>query len=69
MNTTSSVIDLTDTKATAGSQTSSVEDDTYATAMVRTTGTGSMFLLASEGVLAGNPWASSTRIVEHLNGD
>ena len=47
MTTTSSVIDLTDTKSTAGSQTSSVEDDIYATARVRTTGTDSMFLTAS----------------------
>ena len=50
----SSVIDLTYTKATAGSQTSSIEDETYATARVRTTGTDSMYLTASEGVLAGN---------------
>ena len=61
MTTTSSVIDLTDTKATAGSQISSVEDDTYATAKVKTSGTRSMFLAASEGVLAGNPCVSSTR--------
>ena len=61
MTTTSSVIDLTDTKATAVSQTRSVEDDTCATAKLRTTGTGSMFLTVSEGVLTGNPCASSTR--------
>ena len=34
MITTSSVIASTDTKAIAGSQTSSVEDDTYATANI-----------------------------------
>ena len=69
MTTTSSVLDLTDTNATAGSQTSSMEDDTNATARVRTTGTHSMFLSASEGVLAGNPCARSTRKKELLNGD
>ena len=69
MTTTSSVIDLTDTKATAGSQTSRVEDDTYATVKVRTTGAGSIFLMASEGVFAGNPWASSTRKKDSPNGD
>ena len=69
MTNTLSVIDLTDTKATAGSQTSSVEDNAYATARVRTTRTDSMFLTASEGVLTGNPCASSTRKKEPLNGD
>ena len=66
MTNTSSVIDLT---VTAGSQTSSLDDDTYATARVWTTGTDSIFLPASEGVLAGNPCASSTRKKEQLNGD
>ena len=69
MTTTLSVIDFTETKATAGSQTSSVDDDTCAIARVRTTGTDSMFLTASQGVLKGNPYASSTRKKEHLNGD
>ena len=69
MTNTSAIIDLTDTNATAASHTSSVEDDTYATARVRTTGTDSLFLTASEGVLAGNTSASSTRKKEHLNGD
>ena len=40
LTTTSLVIDLTDTKATTGSQTISVEDDTYATVKVKTAGTG-----------------------------
>ena len=61
VTTTSSVIDLTDTKLTAGSQTSSVEDDTYVTAKVRTTGTGSM--------LAGNPCASRTHKKNNPNRD
>ena len=65
LTTTSPVIDLTDTKATAGSQTSSVEDVTYASAKERTTGTGSMFLAASEG----NPCANSTRKKDNPNGD
>ena len=69
ITTTSSIIDLTDIMATAGSQTSSVEDDTYATASARTTGPDSMYLTASEGVLAGNPCASSTRKKDHRNGD
>ena len=69
MTTTSSVIDLTDTKASVGSQICSVEDDTYATARVSITGTDSMFLTASEAVLTGNPCDSSTRKNEHLNGD
>ena len=69
MTNTSSVKDLTDTKATARSQTSSVENDTYATAKLRTTGTGSMFLTSSEGVLAGNPCASSTRKKDNPNRD
>ena len=66
---TLSVIDLTDTKATAGSQTSSVEDDAYAIARVKTTGADSVFLTASEGVHTGNPCASSTRKKEPLNED
>ena len=68
MTTTFSVKDLTDTKATDGFHTSSMDDDTYATAKARTTGTGSMFLTASEGVLAGNPCASSTRKKDNLKG-
>ena len=56
-------------EATAGSHTSSAEDDTYATAKSRTAGTSSMFLTASEGMLAGNPCASSTRKKDTLNGD
>ena len=51
MTTTSSTINLTDTKATAGSHTSSAEDDTYATAKAITAGTSSMFLTVSEGLL------------------
>ena len=69
MTTTSSTIDLTDTKATAGSLASSAGDDTYVTAKTKTTGTSSMFLTASEGLLAGNPCASTTRKKENLNGD
>ena len=58
MPTTSSTIDLTDTRATAGSHASSTEDEAYTTARVRTVGTNSMFLTASEGILTGNPCAS-----------
>ena len=58
---TSSTFDLTDTRATAGSRTSSTEDEAYATAMMRTAGTNSLFLTASEGMLTGKPCASSTR--------
>ena len=61
MPTTSSTIDLTDTRATAGSHTSSAEDEAYTAARVRTAGTNSMFLTASEGILTGNPCDSSTR--------
>ena len=50
MTTTSSTVDLTDTRATVGSHTSSAEDEAYTTARVRTAGTSSMFLTASEGI-------------------
>ena len=66
MTTTSSVIELTDTKATAGSQTSSMEDAAYATASARTTGTDSLNLTASGGVLETYPCASSTSRKDHL---
>ena len=61
MTTNSSVIDLTVTKATEGSQTSSVEDAAYVTARALTTGTDSLYLTASKGVLEGSPCASTTR--------
>ena len=67
MTTTSSTIDLTDTKATAGSHTSSAGDDTYATAKARIAGTSSMFLTASKGMLAGNPCGSRTRKKDTFN--
>ena len=67
--TTSSTVDLTDTRATAGSHTSSAEDEAYTTARVRTAGTSSMFLIASEGILTDNPRASSTRKKENVNGE
>ena len=67
--TSSLVIVLTDTKATTGSQTCSVEDDTYDTVKVKTAGTGSMFLTSSEGELRGNPWANSTRKKDNPNGE
>ena len=57
----SSIIDLTDTKTTAGSKTSIVEDATYDIARARTTRTDSLYLIASEEVLAGNHCASITR--------
>ena len=69
MTTTSSIIDLTETKATAGSQISSVEDATYATARARTTGADSLYLTASERVLVGNPCASTTRKKDQMDGD
>ena len=70
MTTTSSTVDLTDTRATAGSHTSSAEDEAYTTARVRTAGTSSMFLTASEGILTGNhPRASSTRKKDNVNGE
>ena len=53
MTTTSSTIDLTDTKATADSHTSSVENDTYDAANAKPAGTNSMFLTASEGIFRG----------------
>ena len=46
-----------------------MDDITYATARARVTGTDSIFLLASEGVLAGNPCASSTRKKDQVVGD
>ena len=46
-----------------------MEDDKYVTAKVKTTGTGSMILTASERVLAGNPCASCTRKKDNPNGD
>ena len=69
MTTTSSTVDLTDTRATAGSHTSSAEDETHTTARVRTAGTSSMFLTASKGILTGNPCASSTRKKDNVNGE
>ena len=66
---TSSTFDLTDTRATAGSRTSSTEDEAYATARMRTVGTNSMFLTASEGMLTGKPCASSTRKKDNPNGE
>ena len=66
---TSSTFDLTDTRATAGSRTSSTEDEAYATARMRTAGTNSLFLTASEGMLTGKPCASSTRQKDHANGE
>ena len=69
MRTTSSTVDLTDTRATAGSHISSAEDEAYTTARVRTAETSSMFLTASEGKLTGNPCASSTRKKDNKNGE
>ena len=69
MPTTSSTIDLTDTRATAGSHASSTEDEAYTSARVRTVGTNSMFLTASEGILTGNPCASSTSKKDNVNGE
>ena len=69
VTTTSSVLDLIDAKATAGSQTSSVEGAAYATTRARTTGTDSLYLTASEGLLEGNLCASSTRKKDLLVGD
>ena len=68
MPTTSSTIDLTDTRATASSHASSTEDEVFTTARMRTVGTNSTFLTASEGVLTGNPCASSTRKKDNVNG-
>ena len=69
MPTTSSTIDLTDTRAAAGSHASSTVDEAYTNARVRTVGTNSMSLTASEGVLTGNPCASSTRKKDNVNGE
>ena len=69
MTTTSSTIDLTGTKATAGSCASSAENEAYATANARTVGTTSMVLTASEGMPTSNPCASSTRKKDALNGN
>ena len=69
MPTTSSTLDLTDTKATAGSHASSAEDEAYTAARVKTVGTNSMFLTASEGILTGNPCARSTRKKGIVNGE
>ena len=66
---TSSTFDLNDTTATAGSRTSSTEEEAYATARMRTTGTNSLFLTASEGMLTGKPCASSTRQKDNANGE
>ena len=63
---TLSTFDLTDTRATAGSHTSSTEDEAYATARMRT-GTNSLFLTVSEGMLTGKPCASSTRQKDNAN--
>ena len=65
---TLSTLDLTDTRATAGSYTSSTEDEVYATDRMRT-GTNSLFLTASEGMLTGKPCASSTRQKDNANGE
>ena len=65
---TLSTFDLTDTRATAGSHTSSTEDEAYATSRMRT-GTNSLFLTASEGMLTGKPCASSTRQKDNANGE
>ena len=65
---TSSTFDLTDTRATAGSHSSSTEDEAYATARMRT-GSNSLFLTASEGMLTGKPCASSTRQKDNANGE
>ena len=69
MTTTSSTVDLTGTKATAGSRDSSAEDEVYATARSGTAGITSMFLTASEGVPTGDPCASSTRKRDEVNGE
>ena len=66
---TSPTFDLTDTRATAGSRTGSTEDEAYATARMRTAGTNSLFLTASEGMLTGKPCASSTRQKDNANGE
>ena len=63
-----STLDLTDTRATAGSHTSSTEDEVYATARMRT-GTNSLSLTASEGMLTGKPCVSSTRQKDNANGE
>ena len=65
---TLSTLDLTDTRATAGSHTSSTEDEAYDAASMRT-GTNSLFLTASEGMLTGKPCASSTRQKDNANGE
>ena len=69
MTTTSSTVDLTDTKATAGSRDSSAEDEVYTTARSGTAGITSMFLTASEGAPTGDPCASSTRKRDDVNGE
>ena len=69
MMTTSFTLDLTDTIATSGSQTSSGEHCTYTTARARLTGAYSLYMTANEEVLAGNPCASSTRKRDQLVGD
>ena len=69
MTAKSSTVDLTDTRATAGWHTSSAEDEACTTARVRTVGTSSMFLTVSEGILTGNPCASSTRKKGNVNGE
>ena len=66
---TSSTFDLTGTRTTTGSHTSSTEDEAYATARMRTVGTNSMFLTASEGILTGKPCASCTRKKDNANGE
>ena len=65
---TLSALDLTDTRAIAGSHTSSTEDEAYATARMRT-GTNSLFLTASGVMLTGKPCASSTRQKDNANGE
>ena len=65
---TLSTLDLTDTRATAGSRTSSTEDEAYVPARMRT-GTNSLFLTASEGMLTGKPCASSILQRDNANGE
>ena len=69
MTTTSSTVDLTDTKATAGSRASTTDDEVYTTARSGTAGITSMFLTASEGIPNGDPCASSTRKKDDANGE
>ena len=69
MTTTSSTINLTATKATAGSYASSTQNEAYGTANARTIGATSMFLTANKGMPTSNLCASSTHKRDALNGD